>query len=181
MDGMGVDWINRKLMDDYGRDVYGHSNYRVVYSDTQYEMRYGTFRVETEAGIYLRTETCWQKKRKYPVYSDLWVFEKVQENYGQNPEIEKGMTYEPLWVFRDKHGNKLQPEWWACQAIVQADRAIKKIMLSPSDLEAQEELRMAREKMHFKTVIQNESPYIAGAIKAGEAIVVPRNYEKSTE
>lgn len=179
--GAGVDWINRKLVENYGKDLYGNATYRVVYSSSQRENRYGTFEVKTESGIFLRTETCWKEVPKYPLFPDMWVFEKIQENYGQNPEIQKGMTYEPIWFFRDAKGEKVQPEWWACEAIVQADRAVKKMQLSPDDFQAAEDLRMAREKMVCKDIIQNESPYLAGALRDGSAIAVPSNYEKSNE
>ncbi len=175
---MTTEEINRKLVEYFGKDIYGKAYYRVVYSSSQIENRYGTFEIKTEAGIYLRTETCWKLVPKYPLFPDTYIFEKLMENSGQNKEIEIGMCYEPIWRFVNKAGDRVEVEWWACEAIVKADRAIKKLQMSPSDIEAAEELKMAQEKMKFKDIIKNESPYLAGMIKSGEAIVVPSNYSK---
>jgi len=163
--------INKKLVENYGRDLYGNPNYRVVWSTSQTERRFGTFE-DYFGDIYLRTVTEVREVPKYPLYPDFWVFEKATPNSG-NPELKANISYEPLWIFKHpKTGEYLAPEWWACEAIVHADRAIKKLQMNQNDVNAMEELRMLNEKMRFKLMLQDESPYLAGAIHNGSAAPV---------
>jgi hypothetical protein len=49
--------INKRLVELYGKSIDGRPNFRIVFSDTQYEKRFGTFEV-TCGDIFLREETC---------------------------------------------------------------------------------------------------------------------------
>jgi hypothetical protein len=142
-------------------------------------MKYGTYE-DYYGDVYLRTVTETREVPKYPIYPDFWVFEKIQPNLA-NPELKATLSYEPIWVFRDKKGERVQPEQWAIECIVQADRAVKKMRLSPKDIEANEELRMAREKMRYKMMLQDESPITATMVHNGSGIFVPSTYEKKAE
>lgn len=165
---MLVDELNKKLESQFGKDIYNRVKYRIVWSTSQTEKRLGTFEDCTESGIYLRTVTEVREVHKYPHCPDFWVMETIQDNI-LHPELGSNFSYEPLWVFIDKQGNHVQPEWWAIECIVKAHRAGKRLQISPSDAEAKEEGRIALEKLMFKDMMKNESPWLASQLASGHA------------
>lgn len=175
----GITWINKKLIEEYGKDVsLNLPNYRIVFSTSQREKRYGTFNDYSESGyIYLRTVTETREVPKYNEYPDLWILETIQANLA-NPELHEKWSYEPLWVFGANNSER-QPVWRAVELIVKSHKIIRKMHVVTKAEEVYElNEQLLREKKIFKDMLQNESPYIAGAIHDGEAIVVPHNYVK---
>jgi len=91
-------------------------NYRVVWSEDQFEFRSTNY---TDEGLeLLHFET-----RKLPKYRQ-WIMEKwVLERLSEVPAINQGelnlaLSYEPLWVFEDKSGFPLDPKWIVCKFVV---------------------------------------------------------------
>lgn len=165
----GVVIINQRLTDNYGKDVYlDKPRYRIVYSTSQIEKRYGTFEDETEGGIYLRTVTEVRECPKYPAYPDMWVLEYLQPNM-VNPELKTNWSYEPLWIF-GANGTERQPVWDMVNHAVHAHKFVEKVKLSPGDLAKQEEERFLKEKSKFREMLDDASPFLASQLKDGHAV-----------
>ena len=108
--------INKRLVELYGKSIDGRPNFRVVFSDTQYEKRFGTFEV-CMGNIFLREETCLKEVPKYPYIHGKHVLEELK--YGDFPDQPfVTSSYEPLWTFMDKDGNALYPIWDAVEVVV---------------------------------------------------------------
>lgn len=173
----GIDWINRNLEEIYGKDVsLNLPRYRIVWSSSQREKRLGTFEDWTEGGIYIRTVTEVREVPKYPLYEEYWVLEHLMFN-NANPELTEKYSYEPLWVFGANGKGERQPLWKAVEILVHTHQYVKR-KKTQVDVDIEEEIRFQKEKAYFKTIIQNESPYIAGCLADGAAVTVPHNYEK---
>jgi hypothetical protein len=177
---MNVEEINKKLIEVYGKDIsLSLPNYKIVWSTSELEKRLGTFTDVTESGIYLRTVTEVREVPKYWNNPDQWVLEAIQANIG-NPELGTLYSYEPLWIFG---ANKSDPTpiWRAVDIICKCHKIIDKRKLSKSDIQGELDNQLIREKALFKEMLQDESPYIAGAIHDGAAVVVPSTYEKRSD
>jgi len=108
--------INKRLVERFGVSIDGRANFRVVFSDTQYEKRYGTFEVYV-GPLFLREETCLKEVPKYPYISGKHVLEELK--YGDFPDQPfVTSSYEPLWTFMDKDRNALAPVWDAVEIVV---------------------------------------------------------------
>jgi len=110
-----IETINRRLTDHYG-STNDMTNYRIVWSEDQFEFRKTAF---TDEGL----ELIYPEVRKLPKYRQ-WIHEKfVLERLTEVPainqdELELVLSYEPLWVFEDKEGFPLRPAWIVCKFVV---------------------------------------------------------------
>ena len=121
--------INKKLA-SLGHHLDGRPLYRLVWSNDQIELRHGMYQnvvefVDNEGrkkDLYLGEQEQTKRTLKYPNNPDRWVLEKLY-HFPPNPELpESGQgDYEPLWVFQDKEGNYLSPEWFAIDYIIASD------------------------------------------------------------
>lgn len=173
--------INRKLTEEYGKDIaLNLPKFRIAWSEYT-EKRYGKFARFTEEGIFLREEEGVYEEPKYLGYCEnKWILEELKSTKG-NPYLELVVpySYEPIWTFGAANSNPY-PVWRAVQLLLLArlHRDPNKQVKTPSDVIAAEAQRMAREKAVCKDIIKNESPYLAGQLIDGEAVTVPHNYEK---
>lgn len=95
-----------------GGNLQGLPTYRLVWSDDERELRYGTFNDFTDSGLFLRqvTETRWVLK--YQNIVARWILEKwLGPEQAINPELPRSAqgSYEPFYVFEDNKGNALPP------------------------------------------------------------------------
>jgi hypothetical protein len=108
--------INKRLEQLYGKSIDGRPNFRIVFSDTQYEKRYGTFEVYV-GPLFLREETCLKEVPKYSYISGKHVLEELRfGDFPDQPFVTS--SYEPLWTFEDKDRNALAPIWDAVEIVV---------------------------------------------------------------
>jgi len=112
--------INKRLMEKYGKAIDGRPNFRVVFSDTQYENRYEDFVVHL-GEIYLKETREYRYCKKYEYIKGKHVLEELKFfDYGAFPDrpfIRD--SYEPLWTFMDKDKNPLYPIWQAVEHVVE--------------------------------------------------------------
>lgn len=110
--------INTRLRDLYGRcEPEGLSNFRVVWSEDQLEKRKMT---HSDGGLLLLNP----EVREVPKYRQ-WIQTKyilerltIISEYVETDLVER-LSYEPVFVFEDKHGNALAPLWSAIHFIVE--------------------------------------------------------------
>lgn len=173
--------INEKLLNHFGKDLYNNPNYRIVWSSNQLEKRFGNYEDYSESGdIFLREVKEVREVKKYPLFEDFWILEFITPNIA-NDELKSKLSYEPLWVFRDRFGNRLEPQWWAIELIIQSHRATERVKRNQNDLDSAEEAKIALEKLLFKTMLQNDSPIIPTMVSAGAGIFVPSNYKSEAK
>lgn len=188
-----VELINKKLLDYYGRGITMYANrifsidkysilgtdssvdlpkFRIVWSTGLTEKRYGEYEIFSESGdVYLRTEKCVEEVEKYPMWPDKYVLEHLLPADG-NPYLEKAgikYSYDPRWVFGNARSNPV-PIWKyvqiLCDHILNNVREIE----SPNDIIRKEQAAIEKEKKLFKTMLQNESPYLAGMLHNADGI-----------
>lgn len=172
--------INKKLIEKYGRDqVQNLPKFRVVWSSSQYEKRYGEYEIFSDAGIYLRTDKGVEEVPKYlPEYPDMWVLEELRPTAG-NPYLEMVVkfSYEPIWIFGAANSDR-QPIWRAVDLLVRnrlhGDPNNER--LSPAALAKLEEEKLEKEKQNVRDMLRDQTPHLAFGLKHGNAVVVPENY-----
>ncbi len=110
-----IEDINKKLIDYFGRHEDGRPNFRVVYSDDQFEVRMSDY---TDDGFQLlRPEA-----RKFPKYRqwvpNRYILERLIPVMGETDLLEK-TSYEPAWVFQDRNRNYLPPYFDGCKFVIE--------------------------------------------------------------
>lgn len=90
--------INDRLLELYGKHISSdRPRFRVVWSDDQFEKRFGDFQVYA-GDVYLRNEVGIREVPKYNWLENQWVVERLHDNYHQ--DVFDGVhTYEPLFSF----------------------------------------------------------------------------------
>ena len=116
-----LEWINKRLLDEYGSHDLSRPYWRVVFSEDQFEKRYGTF-TDIVNGIFVREVT---EIREVPKYRQ-WIQQKyLLERLIAIPMInrvemlEEQLSYEPVWVFEDAQGNYLPPLFRAAKFVIE--------------------------------------------------------------
>jgi hypothetical protein len=179
----GVDAINKRLVDLYGKDVaVSLPNYRIVWSSSQYEWRNNDpegFEIYSDQGIYLRTEYGSKEVEKYPIHPDMWVLEvlrvkdRITESLLVDPER---FSYEPIWVFGAGTSNP-QPMWKGVDYLVRAHKFKENVVKkTDEDLLLEDLEKLAKEKEECLRWLQNENPVISAQIRAGEAVFTPSQH-----
>lgn len=179
--------INRLLEDKYGT-LNDRPNYRIVWSDDQYELRYGTYEDYLPEGMYLRTVTETRNVQKYIHYiRERWVLERltvINEIVDGGP-VDK-LSYEPLWVFETKNGDALPPIWLAAKLVVETvnsniEGAGNYVKYKESDTVEQK----AKQLKEYKEALWGNETDVTDALHRGfdgkkpSGIVVPGPNEKT--
>lgn len=177
------------MIDTYGIDTStGLSIWRVVWSEDQYEMRYGTYDDYSDGGIWLRQVT---EVRRAPKYKQ-WVPEKyVLERLVAVPEInqdelpESKISYELLYVFENKDGNYLPPKFTVAKFVIDTIYAAqgKKSLAKYKDPEDSTEafLEIKRKRIdEIQEYLYGDESGLLGTTLTGETIIVPQNYKKGS-
>jgi len=185
-----IETINQQLMDEYGIDTLtGMPMWRVVWSNDQFEHRLGTYEDYTESGIYLRTVTEVRYVLKYPWIKDKYVLEDLviipEINSGDLPATR--LSYEPKYPFQDNQGNYLPPSILACRWVIDCINMTKgkgtlaKYKDKESGMSKEDYYEMKNKEIDaiVEDLFGNETD-TGDAIAHGEAIIVPRNYEKES-
>jgi len=107
--------INKRLLDHYGRFTDGRANWRVVWSDDQFEKRWVT---STTEGFELITPLV-AEVPKYSYIPHRYILERLVPvpNFVESDLFEK-TSYEPIWTFQDNEGNPLPPIWEAVYLLI---------------------------------------------------------------
>ena len=116
--------LNELLRENYGIDTESTMPmYRISWAADQYEMRVDDV---TPSGVKL----LFPEMMNFPKYSWIkseWILENlVLVPVSQQAEIgDVKKSYECLWRFRDRYKKPVQPEWWACQFVIDLVTAAK--------------------------------------------------------
>lgn len=172
-----IDGINKMLKDTFGVDDKFRPIFRVVWSDSQIEKRWGTF-TEMYGSIFIRETKGLVEAKKYNYIAHRWVLEKLMP--AMTDEVigldNDRYSYEPIYTFEDKFQRPLPVEWWACEMIV---RRLLGAMSgehrrTQSDVDAEEDAAYAKEVAYMEDVIADaQGGDVAVKLNAREGIVVP--------
>lgn len=175
-----IESINQQLIDLFGLDTAtGQPMFRVVWSEDQFEKRLTD---RSEKGLILPTPMVKLLPKYRQWINDRFVLERLvivpETNIKELAGIK--LSYEPLWVFRDKFDRYVPPTLWACKFVIDTLYAAlgKQSLAKYVDEEAEhpEETKRERVKKLEEELFGDESS-ILGRTITGEAIVVPQSYE----
>lgn len=111
-----IDKINYFLEKEYGLAFNSQPNFRVVFSEDQYEKRWTD---KTDDGFDL----LYPEVRLLPKYKqyihEKYILERLVPVTGDT-DLTTEVSYEPAWVFQDKNGNALPPWLDGCKYIIEA-------------------------------------------------------------
>jgi len=186
-----IDSLNQQLSDIYGIDtITGLPMWRIVWSEDQFEHRYGTFEDFSPAGIYLRTVT---EVRWVPKYRQ-WIHNKyVLERLVLIPEVNRGdlpatrMSYEPMYPFETNSGQYLPPRLDAAEFVidsvlsVQGKGNLARYKDPVSGISNEEYMEMKSQEIEKlqEELFGNETD-TGDSLAHGEAIVVPHIYKRES-
>jgi hypothetical protein len=113
-----IEDINEKLLSEYGTELScgNKPRFRVVFSDDQYEKRWTDY---TDDGFELvRPEVRILPKYKQWVRGK-YILERLVPVVGETDLLTR-ISYEPAWVFEDKHKNYLPPFFEGCKYVIES-------------------------------------------------------------
>ena len=119
-----IQTLNELLKEHYGIDTESTMPmWRISWAADQYEMRVDDV---TPSGVKL----LFPEMMNFPKYSHIkteWILENlVLVPSFQQAEIgDVKKSYECIWRFRDRNDKPVNPEWWACQFVIDLVYAAK--------------------------------------------------------
>jgi hypothetical protein len=180
---MDIHIINRRLADIYGHDFLDQPIYRIVWSASETEKRFSTFRDFLQGtNIFLREVTEVREVKKYPDFAPQWILEKLFFNQHNNEILDnttlapRTCTYEPLWAFGLDDKNKpKQPVWRAIEIILMCVNNPKKLTPSQMNDKEFEQAKKDEELMMeiMNTRIKNDAFH--SAVQDGDAVLFGRS------
>jgi hypothetical protein len=175
-----IESINKQLRDQFGLDSdTGRPMFRVVWSEDQFEIRMTD---KTDTGIQLLSPIL----KELPKYRQ-WIKEKyVLERLVIVPEPDRKelptsiLSYEPLWVFKNKEDGYVPPAFWACKFVIDTLYAAlgKQSMAKYIDEESKHPIEAKEKRIEKLTeeLFGDESSLLGRTI-TGEAIAMPQSYK----
>lgn len=184
-----IETINQQLIDHFGVDsITGQPIWRVVWSEDQYEKRLMDV---TDSGLMLLVPEI----REVPKYRQ-WVEKKYvlerlvlvpEQNIRELPA--QKMSYEPMFVFEDKHQRYLPPNFEVSKIVVDTVyAALGKTSLAkykdPDSDCVDPEIAIAKKKARVDSIYNElfgDESDIGDSLVYGQGISVPHNYRKTKE
>lgn len=111
-----IDYINKRLEQDFGRFEDGRPNWRVVFADDQIEKRWVQY---NEFGVELLNPVVRERPKYRQWAAGFYLLERLVPVVGETDIVTK-TSYEPAWTFVDKNGNYLPPRFDACKFIIES-------------------------------------------------------------
>lgn len=172
--------INKLLGERFGKLPDGRNNFRVVWSENEFENRVGTYR-EYHGPLFLRESFGSMRVKKYRnICSERYVFERLitgiklpEEVLKENPEAIKG-SYEPLHVFKhpvdaEGNGDFVKPTWPMCERL--AYFALYGKVLSASERTEQEIKRRKAEEDNDVARLEDAGSAFDGHLYDGSGVI----------
>ncbi len=113
--------LNGRLKDLYGKTSGGdQALWRIVWSEDQFEIRFGDYEDRTTEGLLIRQVSEYRKVPKYRQWIHAkYVLERLIVVPETNTtELTTKLSYEPIYVFEDGEGNPLLPIWNAIEFVI---------------------------------------------------------------
>lgn len=166
--------LNQRLKDYFGLFDGLQANYRIVWSDDQYENRRVAF---TPEGLELIHPEI-REVRKYSYIRERFLLEKlISVAEMQTEELIDKLSYECIWNFEDHNGFPLPPKWEAIELIINTIHKNMGKKIIYREPEKTPESEKARVDKLVEDLFGNETP-VTDALSYGSGVVVPSNFEK---
>jgi hypothetical protein len=180
--------INQRLIDRYGLFENGQARYRLVWSEDQYEHRFGEYSKFDASGNYVKTVTGFCFVPKYKQWMpNQWVLENLVAVPEINKELTTKLSYEPLHGFINVYtGVPLDPTWRAIEFLIENLRShmaeligvqYKDPLIDEADPKIAFEVKMKRLKELQEELFGNETD-TGDALAYKEGVSVPSNYKE---
>lgn len=104
-----VNRINKRLLRDH-KTIDNKPIFRIVWSESIFENRFGTFNDFTNSGLFIRQVTETRRTKKYNYIKERWILEKwAPGNLTANRETPDAINgdYIPVYVFENGKGEYL--------------------------------------------------------------------------
>lgn len=122
MENEPVEVLNKRLIDRYGLFENGQPNWRIVWSEDQFEYRLGFYKKFDTNGNYIgmSQEEEFQYVPKYRQWiPNKWVLEKlVPVPELNNQELISKLSYEPIFPYMDNGFKALPPKWEITEFVI---------------------------------------------------------------
>lgn len=168
-----IESINEKLLNDYGTEFGNAPRFRVVFSEDQYEKRWIDL---TDEGF----ELIHPEVRLLPKYKqyirEKYILERLIPVVGET-DLTSKVSYEPAWVFQDKHGNYLPPFFEGCKHVIESIFSVMEkagTFTKYKDKNVSPEEHLANLKKVEDELFGNETN-LTDDLHTGSGIVVPGN------
>lgn len=168
-----IESINEKLKREYGSFSDGRVNFRVVFSEDQFEKRWTN---RTAEGF----ELLHPEVRELPKYKQYihqkYILERLVP-VGPDSDLTEKTSYEPSYVFQDKNMNYLVPRFDVCCFIIESIYAAMDKTGTHAryrDVNESSEIREQRLKEMEQTLFGNETE-VGDALAYGSGVTVPEN------
>lgn len=173
--------LNKRLKSQYSTHSDNRPIWRIVWSEDQFERRFGTFEDSVD-GIFLRRVTEWREVRKYNYIHDKYILEElvIVPEYQQS-ELGVKLSYEPTYVYMDKNGNPLPPKWEITEFVINMKmtmRGHENKMAKYTDPSIDPENRNKELQKMFDQLFGNETD-VTDALHYREGIVVRQGFKES--
>lgn len=173
-----IETINKQLIDHFGIDSdTGRPIWRVVWAADQYEKRLSKFTREGLELIHPEVMLLPKYDQRDLDYKDRWILERLvvvpDVNSEELPTVK--LSYEPMWVFRDRFNNYLPPRFDACKMVVDTvyaaigKQSLAKYKDPENSQEASLEMKRARVDKLIEELFGDESSLLGRTI-TGEAV-----------
>jgi hypothetical protein len=171
-----VETINQRLVEHYGFFEGTNANWRVVFSDDQFETRIDEFEDRTPEGFLIRRVRGARMVPKYQHCPHRYVLERaLPVPMDVHTELVTKWSYEPVWVFQTSTGQALPPKWEVCKIIVDqiyAEVYRRHTGAKYEDPELQPDAKEVRVKQMEEMLFGNESN-VTDALAHKQAVIVP--------
>ncbi len=174
-----IEMLNERLLNNYGKFEFVPL-WRVVYSDDQFEKRLSWF---TDEGFQLLTPVM----KELPKYKQ-WIHNKyLLERAMPVPmineqELTGKISYEPVWVFEDGHGNPLPPKWEVIQLVIHSVYQASAMSVGAKYKDPENDPNEALEIKNQRIIKLEEELFgneseVGDALKYRQGVVVPSNFK----
>lgn len=177
-----IESINNQLIEHFGIDtITGQPMFQVVWAADQYEKRLSKFTRDGFELLYPEMMLLPKYDQRDLDYKDRYILERLVLVPDVNvSELTTKLSYEPLWVFRDRFENYLPPTFWACKFAIDTMYAAlgKKSLIKYVDEEAKNPIESTQKRINqLENELFGDESDLLGRTVTGEAIVVPQSYE----
>ena len=156
----------------FGQHTTGYDWFRLTWSTTATEKRFGKFRDFNDEGLFLREVTELRETRKYNYIHDRWILERyVTPENAFNMEIPESVmgTYEPVYVFESASGEYLIPTLKVVEFIMNFSMGDRRVM-NATERKTLAELAEDKEVKEF--IDSLDCSLIQNALHLREAVTV---------
>jgi len=144
-----IEFINEQLVSRFGRTATSGPRYRIIWTENELEYRKITHYNRMEL---IRPEI--HLVRKYSYIKDRFILEKFLTGLDNTELVEKGGTYEPIWVFEDKKLGFIMPTWKAVEFLAKvSDMGVKETL---SDMQARDKERFDAEVRDIEDMLNSD-------------------------